>query len=52
MIRCATQGGLDGIQEVVRSILVSSTTERTLFPLEFEHTTGFLAFTPLTFFSA
>jgi hypothetical protein len=43
---------LNGIQEVASSILVSSTTEITPFPLVFEHTTGFLIFTPLTFFSA
>jgi hypothetical protein len=28
---------LNGIQEVASSILVSSTTERTIFPLTFDH---------------
>jgi hypothetical protein len=40
---------LNGIQEVASSILVSSTTERTLIPLVFEPTSGLLIFTPITF---
>jgi hypothetical protein len=40
----------NGIQEIARSILVSSTTERTLFPPVIELNDLSLIFTPITFF--
>jgi len=43
---------LNGIQEVASSILVSSTTEKTLFPLVKATSEEPLIFTPITFFSA
>jgi hypothetical protein len=43
---------LNAIQEVVRSILVGSTTEKTLIPLIFELASGLLVFTPSAIFSA
>jgi hypothetical protein len=43
---------LNGIQEVVRSIPISSTAEITPFSLIFEHNPGFLVFTSVTDFPA